>query len=189
MLATDKRGRNNKMPRYDVIVVGLGALGSAAAYHLARSGASVLGIDRDDPPHKLGSTHGETRVTRAAIGEGAGVFKACDPVQCTVARLGGEDRREPFRTVRMPHDLRAFGRGHGAPRPGICCQHPQGRNSARYRPRGISRWRIDTPTFSARSRYPHGGKGIASPARGGFSSRNAAYARSSRLRRTAERRC
>ena len=88
----------------------------------------------------------------------------------------------------MPHDLRAFGRGHGAPRPGICCQHPQGRNSARYRPRGISRWRIDTPTFSARSRYPHGGKGIARPARGGFSSRNAAYARSSRLRRTTERR-
>ena len=49
------------MPKYDVIVVGLGAFGSAATYHLARSGASVYGIDRYDPRIKLGSTHGDTR--------------------------------------------------------------------------------------------------------------------------------
>jgi sarcosine oxidase len=58
------------MPRFDVIVLGLGAVGSAAAYQLARRGKSVLGIDRFDPPHKLGSSHGETRITRVAIGEG-----------------------------------------------------------------------------------------------------------------------
>ncbi len=56
---------------YDVIVVGLGAMGSAASYQLAKSGARVLGIDRYEPPHIYGSTHGDTRITRLAIGEGA----------------------------------------------------------------------------------------------------------------------
>lgn len=56
---------------YDVIVVGLGAMGSAAVYQLAKRQVKVLGIDRFSPPHRYGSTHGETRVTRQAIGEGA----------------------------------------------------------------------------------------------------------------------
>ena len=54
----------------DAIVIGLGAMGSAAAYQLARRGATVLGIDRFSPPHEHGSSHGETRITRQAIGEG-----------------------------------------------------------------------------------------------------------------------
>lgn len=54
----------------DVIVIGLGAMGSAACYQLAKRGANVIGIDRYSPPHSLGSTHGETRITRLAIGEG-----------------------------------------------------------------------------------------------------------------------
>jgi sarcosine oxidase len=54
----------------DVIVVGLGAMGSAAAWQLARRGARVLGIDRYAPPHDQGSSHGLTRVTREAVGEG-----------------------------------------------------------------------------------------------------------------------
>ncbi|WDR04538.1 N-methyl-L-tryptophan oxidase [Devosia rhodophyticola] len=58
------------MRQYDYIVVGLGAMGSAALWHLAKSGARVLGIDRFTPPHNQGSTHGETRITRRAIGEG-----------------------------------------------------------------------------------------------------------------------
>ncbi len=58
------------MTKYDVIVVGLGAVGGAATLHLARAGARVLGIDRYSPPHKNGSSHGDTRITRAAIGEG-----------------------------------------------------------------------------------------------------------------------
>ena len=58
------------MIKLDVIVVGLGAVGSAATHHLARRGASVLGIDRFSPPHRRGSSHGETRITRAAVGEG-----------------------------------------------------------------------------------------------------------------------
>lgn len=55
---------------YDVVVVGLGAMGSAALHHLARAGARVRGIDRFEPPHDRGSTHGDTRITRLAIGEG-----------------------------------------------------------------------------------------------------------------------
>jgi sarcosine oxidase len=56
---------------YDAIVIGLGAMGSAALYQLARQGANVLGIDQFRPPHTLGSSHGESRITRLAIGEGA----------------------------------------------------------------------------------------------------------------------
>jgi sarcosine oxidase len=55
---------------YDAIVLGLGAMGAAATYQLARRGARVLGIDQYSPPHELGSTHGETRITRIACGEG-----------------------------------------------------------------------------------------------------------------------
>jgi sarcosine oxidase len=54
----------------DVIVVGLGAMGSAACRQLAARGVSVVGIDRYAPPHPWGSTHGDTRITRLAIGEG-----------------------------------------------------------------------------------------------------------------------
>ena len=43
---------------------------AAATYQLARRGAKVLGIDQFSPPHELGSTHGETRITRVACGEG-----------------------------------------------------------------------------------------------------------------------
>ncbi|MDQ3742525.1 MAG: N-methyl-L-tryptophan oxidase [Actinomycetota bacterium] len=56
---------------YDAIVVGLGAMGAAATYQLAKAGANVLGIDRHDPPHDRGSSHGDSRITRLAIGEGA----------------------------------------------------------------------------------------------------------------------
>jgi sarcosine oxidase len=58
------------MEIHDVIVLGLGAAGSAAAFQLAKRGAKVLGIDQHSPPHALGSSHGDTRITRKAIGEG-----------------------------------------------------------------------------------------------------------------------
>jgi sarcosine oxidase len=54
----------------DVLVVGLGAVGSAVLYQSARLGARVIGIDRFVPPHDQGSSHGDTRITRQAIGEG-----------------------------------------------------------------------------------------------------------------------
>ncbi|HEY2179384.1 MAG TPA: FAD-dependent oxidoreductase, partial [Caulobacteraceae bacterium] len=54
----------------DLIVVGLGAAGAATLYQAALRGARVLGLDRHHPPHDQGSSHGETRITRQAIGEG-----------------------------------------------------------------------------------------------------------------------
>lgn len=58
------------MPSCDVLVVGLGAMGSATIYHLAQAGVKVIGVDQFSPPHNRGSTHGDTRLTRQAIGEG-----------------------------------------------------------------------------------------------------------------------
>jgi sarcosine oxidase len=52
--------------RYDVIIVGLGAMGSAGAYHLAKRGSRVLGLDRFHPPHTMGSSHGGSRIIRQA---------------------------------------------------------------------------------------------------------------------------
>tara|TARA_S200000501_G_scaffold122602_1_gene115540 strand:+ start:3710 stop:4849 length:1140 start_codon:yes stop_codon:yes gene_type:complete len=55
---------------YDVIIIGLGAMGSAASYYLSKNGVKVLGLDTYEPPHKLGSSHGHTRVIREAYHEG-----------------------------------------------------------------------------------------------------------------------
>lgn len=55
---------------YDVAVVGLGAMGAAALYQSAKLGASTIGIDRFVPPHTNGSSHGGSRVTLEAVGEG-----------------------------------------------------------------------------------------------------------------------
>ncbi|MBI3848916.1 MAG: N-methyl-L-tryptophan oxidase [Verrucomicrobia bacterium] len=54
---------------FDVIVVGLGAMGSAAACHLAKRGKKILGLDRFTPPHAFGSSHGQTRIIREAYFE------------------------------------------------------------------------------------------------------------------------
>lgn len=56
--------------RADFLVIGLGAMGSAALYQLAKKGVKVIGLDRFAPPHTMGSSHGETRITRQAVGEG-----------------------------------------------------------------------------------------------------------------------
>jgi sarcosine oxidase len=55
--------------RYDAIVLGVGGMGSAAAYHLARRGQDVLGLERFDIPHDAGSSHGITRIIRKAYFE------------------------------------------------------------------------------------------------------------------------
>jgi sarcosine oxidase len=56
---------------FETIVIGLGAIGCAATYQLAKRGNRVLGIDQFVPPHNYGSSHGDSRITRQAIGEGA----------------------------------------------------------------------------------------------------------------------
>ena len=55
--------------RYDVIVIGLGGMGSATAYQLARRGKRVLGLERFTPAHDRVSSHGRSRVIRQAYFE------------------------------------------------------------------------------------------------------------------------
>lgn len=57
------------MERFDVVVAGTGGMGAAAAGHLARRGASVLGLDRFPIAHDRGSSHGQTRLIRLAYYE------------------------------------------------------------------------------------------------------------------------
>lgn len=54
---------------FDVIVIGVGAMGSATVYHLARRGRKVLGLERYNIPHEMGSSHGITRIIRLAYYE------------------------------------------------------------------------------------------------------------------------
>src|SRR3712207_3836436 len=67
------RGTGHPVPRpqqrecamtYDVIVVGIGGMGSATAWQLARRGQRVLGLERFDIPHAMGSSDGVTRIIR-----------------------------------------------------------------------------------------------------------------------------
>jgi monomeric sarcosine oxidase len=57
------------MVRYDAIVLGIGGIGSAALCHFASRGVRAIGIDRFQPPHGRGSSHGQTRVIRQAYFE------------------------------------------------------------------------------------------------------------------------
>src|SRR5438552_1379222 len=54
---------------YDVIVIGLGGMGSAATFELARRGARVLGLEQFARGHDQGSSHGQTRIIRTAYYE------------------------------------------------------------------------------------------------------------------------
>src|SRR5688500_19313471 len=60
------RTKGGVMSGSDVIVLGLGGVGSAAAYHLARRGQRVLGVDAHPRGHTLGSSHGRSRIIRQA---------------------------------------------------------------------------------------------------------------------------
>ncbi len=57
------------IPTFDVIVLGVGGVGSAALDQLARRGLRVLGLDRFPPGHDRGSSHGRTRLIRQAYFE------------------------------------------------------------------------------------------------------------------------
>ena len=74
------------MAAYDVAVVGLGAMGSAALYHLARRGKRIIGIERETPAHLGGSSHGESRIIRLAYFE--------HPSYVPLARRAYENWRE-----------------------------------------------------------------------------------------------
>src|SRR5262249_19371845 len=54
---------------YDLIVIGVGGMGSATVYHAARRGLSVLGLEQFDIPPAQGSSHGVSRIIRLAYYE------------------------------------------------------------------------------------------------------------------------
>ncbi|MCY4018113.1 MAG: N-methyl-L-tryptophan oxidase [Chloroflexi bacterium] len=57
------------MKHYDAIVIGVGGMGSATLYHLAKRGWKALGIEQFEAPHDMGSSHGLTRIIRLAYYE------------------------------------------------------------------------------------------------------------------------
>src|ERR1700716_2664696 len=58
------------MPDADVLVVGLGAMGTAVSWRLAARGVDVIGLEQFSPGHDRGSSHGESRLIRTAYYEG-----------------------------------------------------------------------------------------------------------------------
>jgi sarcosine oxidase len=60
---------NSKKKSYDAIVIGVGGMGSATLFHLARRGKRVLGLERYNIPNDMGSSHGITRIIRLAYYE------------------------------------------------------------------------------------------------------------------------
>ena len=59
----------NKKTNYDVIVIGVGSMGSSACYQIAKQGHSVLGLEQFDIPHEMGSHTGQSRIIRKAYFE------------------------------------------------------------------------------------------------------------------------
>ena len=95
----------------DVAVIGLGAVGSATLHRLALRGASVIGIDRFDPPHDRGSTHGESRITRLAVAEGA----AYVPLVRRSHEIWRELEAQTGETLLMQVGGLVMGEGEGTP--------------------------------------------------------------------------
>ena len=63
-VALEDGGTMENTKRFDVIVVGVGGMGSATCWQLAKRGQRVLGLERFDIPHAMGSSHGVTRIIR-----------------------------------------------------------------------------------------------------------------------------
>ena len=81
---------------FDVIVAGLGAMGSATVYHLAARGSRVLGLDRFRPPHDHGSSHGRTRIIREAYFEDPAYVPLVQRAYQLWAELEKRSRRRLF---------------------------------------------------------------------------------------------
>jgi sarcosine oxidase len=84
---------------HDVVVVGVGGMGSAACYHLARRGVDVLGLERFDVPHARGSSHGDTRIIRLAYNEGPSYVPLVRTAFEEWRRLDAETDREILRVT------------------------------------------------------------------------------------------
>lgn len=61
--------QQKQQKNFDVIVLGVGSMGSATCYYLAKQGHRVLGLEQFDIPHELGSHAGQSRIIRKAYFE------------------------------------------------------------------------------------------------------------------------
>ena len=82
---------------HDVIVIGLGGMGSAAAYHLAARGQRVLGLERFTPAHDKGSSHGGSRIIRQSYFEDPAYVPLLLRAYELWDRLAADSQREVYR--------------------------------------------------------------------------------------------
>jgi sarcosine oxidase len=94
---------------YDVIVLGVGGMGSAAAAELARRGRRVLGLEQFAPAHDRGSSHGHTRIIRTAYYE----HPAYVPLVRRAFRLWHELEQRTGRHLLTPCGCLSIGRPGG----------------------------------------------------------------------------
>lgn len=130
---------------YDVMVVGLGAMGAATLYQLARRGVRVAGIDRYAPPHDQGSSHGDTRITRLAIGEGVAYMPLALNSHRIWRALEAQTGVPLFEQcgMLMLSDSRVATRGHGTP-------DFAGQTAALARTHGIAHALLDADAIARR---------------------------------------
>ncbi|MCH7813388.1 MAG: N-methyl-L-tryptophan oxidase [Planctomycetes bacterium] len=103
------------MKTYDTIVIGLGGMGSAVLYHLARRGQRAVGIEQFGIGHDRGSSHGRTRIIRRAYFEHPGYIPLID----TSYRLWAELESDTGRTLMRRTGLLLLGRPDGVVIPGV----------------------------------------------------------------------
>lgn len=82
---------------YDVIVLGLGGMGSAAAYHLAARGRRVLGLEQYAPAHDKGSSHGGSRIIRQAYFEDPAYVPLLQRAYELWEKLAADSQRDVYR--------------------------------------------------------------------------------------------
>jgi monomeric sarcosine oxidase len=110
-----RRGFSMSRTVYDAIVLGAGGVGSAALWQLAKRGAHVLAIDRFEPPHDRGSSHGQTRIIRQAYFEHADYV----PMLLESYRLWEELEQLAGRQLKRETGLVEVGPADGVVVPGV----------------------------------------------------------------------
>lgn len=153
-------------PSYDVIVAGVGAMGSAACWHLAQRGLRVLGLERFDLGHGMGSSHGLSRIIRLAYFEGSHYVPIVKRAHELWARTG-EEAGLKLLHVTGSLDLAPIGAGPVESSLQSCLDH------------GLEHEQLDRAEISRRFpafQLPEGHVGLWQPGGGFVASEKAIYA-------------
>ena len=106
------------MENVDVAVVGMGALGSAAAYHLARKGLRVVAFEQFELGHVRGASHDTSRIIRTSYGApryvrlAQSAYRDWADFETVAGERAKGGRRDIATEHHRPRDLRADGRVH-----------------------------------------------------------------------------